>query len=1610
MLIYHVERILLSLILAFFIQLSNAQQHEWAQSFRVAPNVSGSFFSASALTTDDQGNIYIAGGFKDSIFIASDTHYFRATGTDRAIFLAKFDVNGSLLWSKSITTAKRASIKDMVINSDDELILFGSYTTSSQNPSISFGSYTLSANRGIFLAFLDSSGNFTNARNIGSATIFIDAIGIDLGPNDEIYTYLYFNSFGRNYTIHSSSGNVTGTGFAYEICKFNKAGNTLLWNNSYDINEHREIGSIAVEPNGDLIYAFRAGASQTLHGLSTGSETPIVLLRARSSNGNVSKIVKTNSLVQGRIQKMVVPRKGTIYIQGSSRADSVVIGGKVSKSLNSIANRAYHFTGQFTDLDSAVWLNSSTSGDLVTSQGSFMVYSEGFLYSGFAVEGDSMRIGGLTLKQKGTADVASVVAKFDSLGNCLWMLETVTNLPPFINPLPKGEVTYYGGFRDTLVLSPFTLAKPGNNTWLFLAKTLDFEIERGEVFAGPYCAGDSIIVPYTKKGSFDTSNVFIAEISNESGVFDGTERELGRIKTAKDSVIIGKLPLLKVASSNKYRIRVRSTSPTVQSFFRQDTLNLLVYSRDKADPGNDTSICIGDSIQLETFGGTTWNWSPTGNMDDSSSRTPIVWPDVNSTYQIIIGDSSGCGAPDTSTIEVSVLDPPRIDTSLLSDTSVCKNQTITASAIFSGGISTYFAIWQDSNGDIIDIIRTDSFVAKNFIIDRDSQFLLVLTDSCSAILDTAYFSVNVRKDNIVPPSTRDTSLCFREELIIDWDPFYSPLDSITISWKAQENEFSSTEFQWSKSFINSTSVFYEIQNKCTDSLFSDSFSISVFDSAEVQIGNHHSSFQICSSDTLRLSALPKGGNGNRYYQWSIEDSLLSTDSLLVIDLLNFDLIDQQIFDSLEIRLSYTDSCSVLVASDTLLIHTLPLLEIENTFTLDTSFCQGDTLAFSVNTLGGKGHKSFKWKINNQTTSTDSIWSFIPSQVGSGFHRIGLEVNDVCGHPDSIVKEVLVRDSLKVELLKDHNNKVCPNQELNFTFIPEGGDSSTYKVKWFIDSNLFSEEDALNYRFTKSDLLSPQTKTISVLLADQCSRYQAQDEVRIEILNQIVLSVEDDSNATSQSLDSTICFGNIITFTPEAYNSLQNRYSITWFEGDQVLSFNKSLIFNSKQYTPDTTYTITAVGFDSCSQLYDTLTINLKIRDTISLQTLNDTTLCYGSEYTNSANAVGGLTSGYQYQWTNTLNNSDISTSKSLTLRNLKTDTKLILKVFDLCSSDTAVEEINISVLPPLSLSLKEYERCFRDSIKIDVNPSGGILADYDYSWIINGELRSTDQSSITIYGDSSYTFNVFLNDGCSNTSDTIVGLVSSKPKLSYIGLKDTVCEYYHHSLNPMDSSALPSMLSLYQNENLLTSSNLKLAAGRYNYLLTAENSYNCKDTVSFKTFVKPLPMVDFTVTPKQPTDDSSEVKLEYTGRNYDSLFWNLNEQLLGKTNEIRFNFKDTGNYKIKLSVYHQGCTNDSSTIVTYSRNFRYLDVSAFSPNADGLNDTYKPIVLGSTFIQFKIFNRWGGLIFESSDETSTWDGNFNNQPAPQGTYVVLISAVDTKGRRLNISETVTLVR
>lgn len=120
--------------------------------------------------------------------------------------------------------------------------------------------------------------------------------------------------------------------------------------------------------------------------------------------------------------------------------------------------------------------------------------------------------------------------------------------------------------------------------------------------------------------------------------------------------------------------------------------------------------------------------------------------------------------------------------------------------------------------------------------------------------------------------------------------------------------------------------------------------------------------------------------------------------------------------------------------------------------------------------------------------------------------------------------------------------------------------------------------------------------------------------------------------------------------------------------------------------------------------------------------------------------------------------------------------------------------------------------------------------------------------------------------------------------------------------------------------------------------------------------------------------------------------------------------KKTGDYQVKITVDvtdEDPCFPQKPTTVDKTLNIKFCSVvpntgnkilipNAFSPNGDGMNDTWEiTSITGNTNVIVEIYNRWGELIFYSKGYTEPWNGTYKNQPVLEGTYAYIVRVDDS---------------
>lgn len=140
--------------------------------------------------------------------------------------------------------------------------------------------------------------------------------------------------------------------------------------------------------------------------------------------------------------------------------------------------------------------------------------------------------------------------------------------------------------------------------------------------------------------------------------------------------------------------------------------------------------------------------------------------------------------------------------------------------------------------------------------------------------------------------------------------------------------------------------------------------------------------------------------------------------------------------------------------------------------------------------------------------------------------------------------------------------------------------------------------------------------------------------------------------------------------------------------------------------------------------------------------------------------------------------------------------------------------------------------------------------------------------------------------------------------------------------------------------------------------------------------------------------------------------WNLSDDAFtSEQKDISYAFLDTGHFNITLVVSNQfNCKDSLSKAVTVNEPNNVFIPNSFTPNNDGLNDRFKPIIKNYKIATMKIFNRWGNLILSTTDMEQGWDGRYENLDSPPEVYVYQLEIDFIDGTTKLVNGRVILVR
>jgi gliding motility-associated-like protein len=182
--------------------------------------------------------------------------------------------------------------------------------------------------------------------------------------------------------------------------------------------------------------------------------------------------------------------------------------------------------------------------------------------------------------------------------------------------------------------------------------------------------------------------------------------------------------------------------------------------------------------------------------------------------------------------------------------------------------------------------------------------------------------------------------------------------------------------------------------------------------------------------------------------------------------------------------------------------------------------------------------------------------------------------------------------------------------------------------------------------------------------------------------------------------------------------------------------------------------------------------------------------------------------------------------------------------------------------------------------------------------------------------------------------------------------------------------------------------------GTYDVTLTVYFIEGCVDTITinYQDFITvyPSPTSSFLLDPNSATIYTSNIEFtDLAAATTDQLITGMGDGSLYFNNRSFVHaYSDTGWFEVEHVVINTyDCPDTSRAMVRINPETLVFIPTAFTPNGDGENELFRGTAVGIKEYELIIFNRWGEVMFQSTDPTEGWDGNHpNGKEAIEGVY------------------------
>ena len=298
-----------------------------------------------------------------------------------------------------------------------------------------------------------------------------------------------------------------------------------------------------------------------------------------------------------------------------------------------------------------------------------------------------------------------------------------------------------------------------------------------------------------------------------------------------------------------------------------------------------------------------------------------------------------------------------------------------------------------------------------------------------------------------------------------------------------------------------------------------------------------------------------------------------------------------------------------------------------------------------------------------------------------------------------------------------------------------------------------------------------------------------------------------------------------------------------------------------------------------------------------------------------------------------------------------------------------------------------------------------------WHWQVDVNSFSSKEPSLNL---SSGVHNVKLvvetNYGCKSTSADSLLTIFPKPEIE-VDINDS-CVHRTINYTAIDiSNSVNKWLWNFGNTYREYGSSIIRSytkEGDQSFSLIGKTIYGCQDTV-----IRPFRIYDNKAFAGRDTIAAIDqpVQLNANGGLNNTYLWSPALGLNDPTIENPIAVLDRDLLYTLDALTKEGCDSHSKILIRRFKGPELYIPSAFTPNGDTRNEMLKVFPVGiKAFHYFAVYDRWGELLFKTSNYNHGWDGNYKGRQMPSGTFVAIAEAVDYRGKKMMKKLLVTLIR